>query len=103
MNLEDLQEVAITRLNEDLEDYGCEMVNAHSLIPKDSEELHDFLLSGVIEDTIIEEDDKLYDELCDLLSNDSVVNSIINLMETEYDLMSYDPWREHCDKDFYGV
>lgn len=103
ITVEQLKEISLVRFNEVLEENAGEVMDASSLIPEDEDDLHDFLLLAQVDNTCIEDDDNIYQEVCNLLKNEENVNIIINAIETEYDLLSYDPWREHCDADFYGV
>lgn len=99
ITLELLQHLAIEQLNSEPENYDGGSIT----IPKDEDELHDFLLSARIGNTRIEEDDTLYEEMCNILKNKDNCEKLMDTIETEYDSLNYDPWREHCDADFYGV
>ena len=95
LNKENLTQMALERIGELSEYHG------YIDIPKDVDELHDVLLEATINNISIEEYDLLYNEMCNIINYDGI--EIINDVETEIDILTYDPWKECCDADFYGV
>ena len=95
LSREILTQMALERICEisEYDGYVC--------IPKSEDDLHDTFLGATINNIPIEEYDLLYNEMCNITQYDAV--EIINDVETEIDILTYDPWRECCDADFYGV
>lgn len=91
-----LEKLAKERIEELLYEEGYD---AHISL-KNENELHDLLLSAHIGYDTIEEYDYLYYQMASLISRIDLNIFQDILYESEH---PYDPWREHCDKDFYGV
>ena len=59
---------------------------------KDEDDLHDYIIESC-------DIDAVYYTMCSMLP--SVLDDCIDYVEDAQDY--YDPWREHCDSDFYGI
>lgn len=78
----------------------CELGDKPSEI-KDLDDVHDWLLCADINGTIMEQmNDDDYYRTCDLI-NQIGLEPFQDIVD-EY-RNPYDPFREHCDADFYGV
>lgn len=95
LSREKLTQMALERI--------CKLSEHHGYIniPNDEDELHDVLLGATINNISIEEYDLLYNKMCNIIKYDGI--EIINDVKTEIDILTYDPWRECCDADFYGI
>ena len=63
----------------------------------DVDELHDYTLASSNICVI----DRVYDALCSILP--IVLDDCIVFVEEEQDMIDFNPRREFCDADFYGI
>ncbi len=68
----------------------------------DIDYVHDLCLDFYIGDIRIEDHQLLYWEMVSII-NTMDLEALCSEIEDEADRLSYDPWREHCDADFYGI
>ena len=68
----------------------------------DIDYVHDLCIGFYVGDIKIEDHDILYWEMVAIL-NTMDLEGLCEYIESEADRLSYDPWKEHCDADFYGI
>lgn len=83
-----------------LDDYGCVHGDVEDIL--DIDYMADLCMGFDIGGVTIEENDILYWDMIDTL-NTMDLDELYGYISDLEDRLSYDPWREHCDADFYGV
>lgn len=68
----------------------------------DVDYVHDLCLNFYVGDIRIEDHQLLYGEMISVI-NTMDLEELCSHIEDEADILSYDPWKEHCDADFYGI
>lgn len=68
----------------------------------DIDYLYDICRMFKIGNISIEENDLLYWQMVSIL-NSMDIEALHSHIDSEADILSYDPWKEHCDANFYGI
>ena len=68
----------------------------------DVDYIHDLCLEFCVGGIRIEDHQLLYGEMMSVI-NTMDLEKLCSHIEDEADILSYDPWKEHCDADFYGI
>lgn len=68
----------------------------------DIDYIHDLCLNLWVGDIKIEDHPILYGQMVSIIEIMDL-EELYSYIESEADRLSYDPWREHCDADFYGI
>lgn len=69
---------------------------------RDIDYIHDLCLNFCVGNITIEDHPILYGEMVATI-NTMDLEGLCEYIENEADILSYDPWTEHCDANFYGI